>query len=139
MPESTATLIDLPSIPSQPDKSGTAGARGRRRRGDARVRPESLQSLAVYSQLVATARPTTARELLETTGLRDGTLYPILAKRVEDGLLTVSELDGVAAYTFTERGYIHARDALSALERTAQEWFRAERTFVSRSSIVKQP
>lgn len=102
-----------------------------RTRPGARTRrlADTLQSLQTYVALIRARSPQTVRELMSATALTDGTLYPVLQKRVALGLIRDSERDGVSAYALTPSGYRHAREALLPLQVDAATWMRAERAY----------
>lgn len=92
---------------------------------------ETAQSLMVYAMLVKAGRPLTARELLDSTGLRDGTLYPILNKRVERGFISQSEDGSCAKFDLTAEGYAAIRPTLLYLQIDSFAWIQAERRLSS--------
>jgi len=109
-----------------------ARARGNpRARSSRRVRriAETLQSLEIYAALIRARGPQSVRQLMDTTAIADGTLYPVLQKRVAVGLLDDGSREGVSVYDLTPKGYRHAREALHRLEIDSATWLRAERTY----------
>lgn len=102
----------------------SAGAVGQDRRP-----PESFQSLLVYTTLVRAGRACTARELLDETSLADGTLYPILQKRINAGLVQDGTRDGRSSFELTPEGYRHASSLLERLQIDIAVWRRAEATY----------
>lgn len=85
----------------------------------------SRQALQVFRALEA--RPQLWRhgyDLMNETGLKSGTLYPLLMRLADDGLLASEWRDPVPparaprhAYRLTAAGLAFARDALAAAER----------------------
>lgn len=73
---------------------------------------EDRSSLRIYATIVLANRPLTILELLERGNVSNGSLYPLLQRRVHFGILVDSQHDGSATYDFTPEGYWHIRAAL---------------------------
>lgn len=91
---------------------------------------ETFQSLMIYSSIIQAEGPLTVRELMRATGLPDGTVYPILDKRVSAGLMTEDEeTRRPTTYGFTLEGYERAKYHLLKLEVGLAAWLRTEQRF----------
>ncbi len=109
------------------DALGAVSAPARKR--SVRRLTESLQSLRIYGALIGHGRAMTVREHIQVTGIADGTIYPILQKRVAAGVLHAGERDGSAEYDLTPIGYEQAKTALLDLEVGTAAWVKADRKY----------
>lgn len=73
---------------------------------------EDKSSLLVYETIIRANRPLTALELLERGNVSNGSLYPLLQRRVHFGILVDGEYEGSATYDLTPHGYWHVRQVL---------------------------
>ncbi len=90
---------------------------------------ESLQSLQTYAALIEAVRPITAREIMARTGVADGTLYPLLEKRISAGIVTELKGESPTRYDLSPAGYEVARAALLSLEIKTAAWLHCEWRF----------
>ena len=71
----------------------------------------------------------TAREIMAKTGVADGTLYPILEKRIAAGIVVEVRSGRPASYELTPEGYEVVKAALLSLEVTTSSWLHCERRY----------
>lgn len=90
---------------------------------------ETEQSLRVYAAMINAEGPLTVRELIKLTGVADGTLYPMLLKRVDAGIVSPKDRNGAAEYDLTPEGYEMAKSYLLSLDLEVADWLRADRRF----------
>ena len=90
---------------------------------------EDKASRRIYETIVQAGRPLTALELLERGNVSNGSLYPLLQRRVHAGILVDGLHDGNSTYDLTPEGYWRVRDDLLengtdvAMLRSADERF----------------
>ena len=77
---------------------------------------ESLASMQIYAAILRSESPLTIREILRTTPVSAGTVYPIIQKRVRAGVLIDSVRDGVAQYELSALGFEYAQKQLATVE-----------------------
>ena len=77
--------------------------------------------------MVGTDGPITAREIMDRTGIADGTLYPILEKRVAAGIIVEVEGGHPARFDLSPDGYEVAKAILLSLELSSSAWLRCDR------------
>lgn len=66
---------------------------------------EDERSLSIYAAITKAGRPLSVRELIDATGINDGSLYPkYLQPRVHNGLLVDGQHDGTSIYDLTPKG-----------------------------------
>jgi hypothetical protein len=106
-------------------KRRPGGSQQRKRKLTGRI-SETFASLQVYAALIRGGEPLTARDLMGQTRLKDGTLYPLLQKRIKAHLLEDSERDGLSLFSLTPEGYQHAKELLFRLEINGADWAKAE-------------
>lgn len=90
---------------------------------------ETLQSLQLYAAMLKASKPLTTRELIDITDIASGTLYPLLVRRVEAGLVTKTGPKRSTAYALTSEGYEKALTCLLELEVPVQAWIDTDRRF----------
>ena len=73
---------------------------------------EDGSSLLIYETIIRANRPLTYLELLERGNVSNGSLYPLLQRRVHFGILVDGEYEGSATYDLTPHGYWQVRQAL---------------------------
>jgi hypothetical protein len=126
-----ARLIDASEPRTESNEQSPKPSTGRRPSGLPHRFAETYQSLRVYAALIAAGRPLMVKELMELTGIADGTLYPLIQKREAVGLMVSSQNGKSAQYDLTPRGYETAKTNLLALELTAATWIAAEHKFTA--------
>lgn len=75
---------------------------------------EDRASRRVYETIAQAGRPLSDLELLERGNVSNGSLYPLLQRRVHAGILVDGLHDGTSTYDLTPEGYWRIRDDLLA-------------------------
>lgn len=91
---------------------------------------ETASSLRIYVALIKGDGPLSVRELMEATGHADGTLYPILQKRISTGLIVDGVREGVSVYDLTPEGFDYVSALLEPFEIAGHEWMRARARYI---------
>lgn len=90
---------------------------------------ETHQSLMIYACIIRAGGAVNVRQIMNATDLADGTVYPILQKRVAAGLMKVDDGSTSANYDFTAVGYERAKDHLLDLEVNLAFWLHTDQRF----------
>lgn len=90
---------------------------------------ETHQSLMIYTSIIRAGGPLNVRQIMSATDLADGTVYPILQKRVAAALMTVDDGGTSANYDFTAKGYERAKNHLLGLEVNLACWLHTDQRF----------